>query len=44
MARLWAKQIISGKKTLEDVPERLKAGVSEILIEDGKSDLVKEIE
>ena len=31
MARLWALQILSGKKTFEDVPEKLKAGVAELL-------------
>ena len=35
IAELWAKQIEAGKKTLEQVPARLKNQVIEILKKDG---------
>lgn len=31
MAKLWAKQILEGKKTLEDVPRMLKEQVKALL-------------
>ena len=32
IAKLWAEQIINGKKTFEQVPTKLKEQVKEILI------------
>ena len=34
MARIYATLIIKGKKTIEDVPERLRAAVEALLAED----------
>ena len=34
IAHLWAKQIIEGNKTFEDVPSKLKEKVRKILIEE----------
>ena len=42
IAQLWARNIISGKKTFEDVPRLLKEQVREILIEGGHEDLIGE--
>ena len=39
---LWAIQIMKGKKTFADVPEKLKEGVKEILIDAGCEELVTE--
>lgn len=39
---LWAIQIMKGKKTFVDVPEKLKEGVKEILIDAGCEELVTE--
>lgn len=35
MARIYANLIEKGIKTIDDVPEKLKKKVEEILIEDG---------
>ncbi len=35
IAKLWAEQIILGRKTFDDVPRLLKDQVQEILIERG---------
>lgn len=40
IAKLWAEQIINGKKTFEQVPSKLKELVKEVLIERGREDLV----
>lgn len=40
IAKLWAEQIIKGKKTFEQVPSKLKELVKEVLIERGREDLV----
>ena len=40
IAKLWAEQIINGKKTFEQVPAKLKEQVKEVLIERGREDLV----
>lgn len=40
IAKLWAEQIINGKKTFEQVPSKLKELVKEVLIERGHEDLV----
>lgn len=42
MAMLWAQQIITGKKTFEQVPRLLKEKVKEILINSGYNELVIE--
>ena len=39
---LWAIQIMKGKKTFDDVLEKLKEGVKEILIDAGCEELVTE--
>lgn len=39
---LWGIQIMKGKKTFADVPEKLKEGVKEILIDAGCEELVTE--
>lgn len=33
MAKLWAKQILDGKKTIDDVPAKLRDAVKAILAE-----------
>lgn len=33
MAKLWAKEILKGNKTIDDVPNRLKDKVEELLKE-----------
>ena len=40
IAKLWAEQIINGKKTFEQAPSKLKELVKEVLIERGREDLV----
>ena len=42
MARLWAQQIMLGKKTFVQVPRLLKEKVKEILIDSGCEDLITE--
>ena len=42
MAKLWAIQIMLGKKTFDEVPRLLKDQVKEILIDSGCEDLVTE--
>lgn len=42
MAKLWAIQIMLGKKTYDEVPRLLKDQVKEILIDSGCEDLVTE--
>lgn len=39
IAKLWAEQIINGKKTFEQVPTKLKEQVKEILIARGMGNL-----
>ena len=39
IAKLWAEQIINGKKTFEQVPAKLKEQVKEILIARGMGNL-----
>lgn len=43
IAELYAKRIIEGKKTFDDVPRLLKDKVKEILIESGYEELVTEV-
>lgn len=40
IAKLWAKKIIEGAKTFDEVPTQLKEQVRDILIENGYDDLV----
>lgn len=42
MAMLYAQQIMLGKKTYSQVPNKLKEQVKEILIDSGCEDLVTE--
>lgn len=42
MAMLWCQQIILGKKTFAQVPEKLKDQVRDLLIDSGCDDLVTE--
>ncbi len=42
MAKLWAQQIMLGKKTYAQVPRLLKDKVKEVLIDSGCEDLVTE--
>lgn len=42
IAKLWATQIIAGKKTYADVPRLLKDKVKEALAAEGHADLVTE--
>ena len=42
LARLWANQIIDGKKIYANVPRLLKEQVKEILVSKGRMDLVTE--
>ena len=42
IARLWAEQIVAGKKTYKDVPARLKEQVADVLREMGREDLIIE--
>ncbi len=42
MAVIYATLIVKGKKTYDDVPERIKAQVKEVLIDLDCSDLVTE--
>lgn len=42
MSMLWAKQVMSGKKTYAQVPRLLKEQVKEILISNGMEDLIVE--
>ena len=40
IAKLWANQIILGKKSFSEVPAQLKDNVREILIDAGHEELV----
>jgi hypothetical protein len=42
MAMLWCQQIILGKKTFAQVPEKLKDQVRDLLIDSGCDNLVTE--
>lgn len=42
MARLWARQIILGKKTYKQVPRLLAEQVKQILIDSGYAELAVE--
>lgn len=42
MAMLWCQQIILGKKTFAQVPEKLKDQVRDLLIDSGCDNLVAE--
>lgn len=42
MAKIYAELIRKGKKTIEDVPEKIRAQVKEILINLNLLDLVQE--
>lgn len=42
IARLWAQEIMLGKKTYDQVPRLLKDQVKEILIKSGREDLAGE--
>jgi hypothetical protein len=39
MAKIYATLIIKGRKTIDDVPEKLKEAVKEILVERGYPEL-----
>lgn len=41
IAKIWAKNIIEGKKTFDDVPAKLKEYVKEWIIEWGKEELIR---
>lgn len=41
MAKLWAEQVASGKKTFDKVPRLLKEKVKAILIEMGEEEKIK---
>lgn len=38
MAKIYAKRILAGLMTLEDVPERWRKAVEELLKEDGSNE------
>ena len=40
IAKLWANQIILGKKSFSEVPAQLKENVREILIDAGHEELI----
>lgn len=40
IAKLWANQIILGKKSFSEVPTQLKKNVGEILIDAGHEELM----
>ena len=40
VAKIWAKNIIEGNKTFDDVPAKLKEYVKEWIIEWGKEELI----
>lgn len=42
VAKLWADQIVAGKKTYRQVPAKLKEQVADILREMGREDLIIE--
>lgn len=42
IAKLWANQILNGKKTYAQVPAKLKEAVAAILTEAGREDLIAE--
>lgn len=42
MAMLWCQQIILGKKTFAQVPEKLRDSVAELLVDSGCEELIKE--
>lgn len=41
IAKIWAKNIVEGNKTFDDVPAKLKENVKEWLIEWGKEELIR---
>lgn len=41
IAKLWADRIISGIRTYNEVPSKLKEQVKEVLVEIGREDLVQ---
>lgn len=40
MAMFFAQRVILGKTTFEEVPEKLKPGVAEVLMDSGLAELV----
>ena len=40
IAKIWAKNIVEGNKTFNDVPAKLKEYVKECLVEWGKEELI----
>lgn len=40
IAKIWAKNIVEGNKTFNDVPTKLKEYVKELLVEWGKEELI----
>ena len=40
IAKIWAKNIVEGNKTFNDVPAKLKEYVKEWLVEWGKEELI----
>lgn len=44
MARVYAELIIKGRKTFEEVPDRIKEDVRQILIEMGHEELIETAE
>ena len=40
IAKIWAKNIVEGNKTFNDVPKKLKEYVKEWLIELGKEEFI----
>ena len=40
IAKIWAKNIVEGNKTLNDVPTKLKEYVKEWLVEWGKEEFI----
>ena len=42
IAKIWAKNIIEGNKTFDDVPVKLKGYVKEWLVEWGKEEFINQ--
>lgn len=42
IAKIYVRKIIKGERTFASVPKGMKAEVSQLLIEAGREDLVKE--
>lgn len=42
MAKIYANLIIKGQKTIDDVPQKIREEVKEILIQKGFEELTKE--